>query len=113
MKWWQSIYRALALKIGNRVTEKEIRAWLIANGFHGASAELPDITLHAIFRPGWRQVYRFSGRAKDSDGKLVPIFGVLEGDQRYGDSKISIYHNLKEQTQRLKQVSDGMIVRKH
>jgi hypothetical protein len=113
MNWWQTIYQSLKNRIGNRVTEREIRVWLDLHGFSGSTARLAEVTLHAIARPGWKQVYRFSGQARDSNDKYVPIFGVLEGDQRYGDSKITIFHNLKDQTLRLREASEGMIVRKH
>jgi hypothetical protein len=113
MNWWKTIFQSLKNRIGNRVTEREIRLWLDSHGFNGSSAKLADVTLYAIARPGWKQVFRFSGQARDSNDNSVPIFGVLEGDQRYGDSKITLFHNLKDQTLRLREVSGGMIVRKH
>jgi hypothetical protein len=49
---------------GNRVTEKDIRNWLDENGFFGNSAQLHDLELHALKRPGWLQVFRFDVLAK-------------------------------------------------
>jgi hypothetical protein len=113
MNWLRKIYQALQERIGNRVTEREIRLWLDAHGFEGKSASLVEVALYAITPPGWKQVFRFSGQAKNSSGQLVPIFGIVEDDQRYGNSKITLYHNIKAQTLQLKEVSEGMIVRKH
>ena len=38
----------MPLKLGNRVTEKDIRQWLDDNEFQGNSAQINDLELHAI-----------------------------------------------------------------
>ncbi len=53
----------------NRVTEKDIRNWLDRNGFFGRAAEINDLELHAIKRPGWRQIFRFTVKAKPVKAK--------------------------------------------
>ena len=45
--------------IGNKSAEKDIRDWLAENGYLGKSAKFGEIELHAIKRPGWRQIFRF------------------------------------------------------
>ena len=54
----------MPISIGNRVTEKDIRDWLDANGFVGRTAKINDLELHAIERPGWVQVFEFQMRSK-------------------------------------------------
>ncbi len=67
--------------IRNRVAEKDIRDWLSDNGYHGSSARLEHVELHAIGRPGWLQVFRFAGQVKTLDNQWLDIFGVLRDDE--------------------------------
>ena len=57
----------LPIKIGNRVTEKDIRQWLDKNGFMGRSAKINNLELHAVTRPGWKQVFRFRAQVKTNN----------------------------------------------
>ena len=68
--------------LGNRVTEKDIRNWLEVHGFCGKSAIFEDLTLHAIQRPGWLQIFRFSLKAKSKDGKWETLHGAVRDDER-------------------------------
>ena len=77
----------MPIKIGNRVTEKDIRDWLDSNQYLGSTATITDLELHAIRRPGWVQVFRFEVEARirqecdtdetDSD-KKYPIAIIME-----------------------------------
>lgn len=71
--------------IGNRVTEADIRDWLNQNGFKGQAAKFGEIELHAIRRPGWRQIFRFDCRVRnDQDGgddEFERLWGVLRNDE--------------------------------
>jgi hypothetical protein len=60
----------MSLKFGNRVTEKDIRDWLDKNKFDGRSAEIAELELHAIKRPGWVQLYRFRLKAKSNSADI-------------------------------------------
>ena len=62
--------------IGNKVTEKDIRDHLTANGYYGRSAEIRGLNLVAVQRPGWLQVFSFDLRAKDVDGDWRELFGT-------------------------------------
>ena len=78
----------------NRVTEKDIRIWLDRNGFFGRSAEISDLELHAIKRPGWRQVFRFTVKAKPNlDTDQTPVGSAEEsaGDRTQESSRTVLY----------------------
>lgn len=117
----------------NRVTEKDIRQWLDANGFFGRSAEITDLELHAIKRPGWRQVFRFTAKSKlneefesssiVSSAKTTPLdppaserqthFGVVLDDQRKGtegeQTQIFVFDSADERDKVLDDLSQDML----
>ena len=82
----------MPLSIGNRVTEKDIRDWLDANGFVGTTARINDLELYAIERPGWVQVFEFQARLKaagqdrgfeaEVEPGWIERFGVVLDDER-------------------------------
>ena len=70
--------------IGNKVTEAEIRRWLVDQKYGARSATFDEVELVAIQRPGWVQVFRFQLTAKTPDGRKVPLYGALRDDGRVG-----------------------------
>lgn len=74
--------------IRNRVTERDIRDWLQENGYDGGSAVLNSVELYAIKRPGWQQLFVFSGnvRLQLSESELTaerkPVWGIVLDDER-------------------------------
>ena len=50
------------IRIGNRVTEKDVRDHLNRCGYHGNTATILQLELVAIERPGWMQVFSFQRR---------------------------------------------------
>ncbi len=117
----------MAKLLGNRVTEKDVRDWLDANGFYGRSAVISDLELHAIKRPGWRQVFRFTAQAKTSvqesespsDSAEDPsitrqtLFGAILDDQRQrtedARTQIVVYDSRQERDQQLEFWSTDML----
>jgi hypothetical protein len=111
--------------LGNRVTERDVRNWLDANGFYGRSAKISDLELHAIKRPGWRQVFRFCADAKtcvqgsdaiaDSDDSETrqTLYGVVLDDQRQRDdetrTQIRIFYSVEERDKQLDAWSADML----
>lgn len=116
----------------NRVTEKDVRNWLSKNGFYGGGADISDLELHAIKRPGWSQVFRFTVCVKpktsvsesdleegdfedaDDDGSArVVRYGVVLDDQRgrteTQQTKISIFDSIEARDELLEERSAGMI----
>lgn len=109
----------------NRVTEKDIRTWLDRNGFFGRSAEITDLELHAIKRPGWRQVFRFTAKVKRNTGSESPRrlesresvkevrFGVVLDDQRKRteaqQTQIFIFESIDERDELLDDLSVNML----
>ena len=121
----------MPISIGNRVTEKDIRDWLDANGFVGRTAKINDLELHAIERPGWVQVFEFQMRSKirptqistyqdeESEAELEPAwldrFGVVLDDERKRTqslrTQIWVFEDREGQQAKLESVSQGMLVR--
>lgn len=118
------------MRIGNRVTEKDVRQWLDAQGWAGRSAKIDHLELHAIQPPGWVQVFRFQVEvvpafkpdAHENDHEpeqptaLQPsttrtFFGAVRDDERRKGSptKIWIFDDQEEQTQKLAKLSEGLI----
>lgn len=104
--------------IRNRVTERDIRDWLQLNGYDGGSAILNSVELYAIKRPGWLQLFRFSGsvRRQTSDADVLadrlPVWGVALDDERKpaGSQMDLILCDCEEaQLERLSELSAGMI----
>ena len=69
--------------IGNKFLEHDLRAWLEAGGYYGRSAELEELELAAVGRPGWVQVFRFRVRAKrKKTGEWETLRGLVRDDER-------------------------------
>ena len=72
--------------IRNGGTEKDLRDHLTATGYYGRSAEILQLELEAIERPGWVQVFEFRVHAKkqdeDGDGNWEQLRGLVRTDER-------------------------------
>ena len=112
--------------IANRATEKDIRDWLTNNGYYGRTANFLQLELHAIQRPGWKQVYRFSVEAKKQVGDDEPeaghspgretLYGVVRDDERNEirrkeAASICVFTDEDECEDFLASCSEGMLVR--
>jgi len=98
---------------GNKVTEQDIRNWLNKNGYFGASADFSEIELHAIQRPGWYQIFRFSVKAKSiSDEQWHELHGLLKDDERYRKNEVTVFLQPVKRDLALAECSKGMIVRR-
>ncbi|MEM7453081.1 MAG: hypothetical protein AAF456_01885 [Planctomycetota bacterium] len=111
--------------IGNRATEKDVRDWLNNNGYYGRSAKFQQLELHAIQRPGWKQVFRFTVEAKrkpssdegeeTKDGEWVTLFGVVRDDERNEirnreTTSICVFTEADDRNDFLNACSRGMMV---
>ena len=69
--------------------------------------------MHAIQRPGWLQVFRFSCEVKSStNDEWREVFGVLRDDQRYDRTEIMIFDSADKRQTTLDDWSRGLIVRR-
>lgn len=99
----------------NRVTEKDVRSWLDKNGFYGNSAEIRDLNLYAVQRPGWLQIFSFDIRVKSREPSQDPwheMFGAVKDDERRrGDHKtqVELFSSIDQRKEKLDQWSDGLI----
>lgn len=118
------------MKIGNRVTEKDVRLWLDEQGWAGRSAKIDQLDLHAIKSPGWIQVFRFIATVRpaikpdadedqlDSPPETEPhsteaqtFFGAVRDDERQKGSqtKIWMFEGQDAQAEKLSELSEGLI----
>ena len=122
------------MKIGNRVTEKDVRLWLDDQGWAGRSAKIQQLDLYAIKSPGWVQIFRFVVSVKpaieldeeeEDEGVLgsqstsaAPVatgpqtfYGAVRDDERQKGTptKIWMYAEENEQTEKLRELSEGLI----
>lgn len=92
----------------NRTTEKDIRAWLKANGYEATTAKILEVELHAVERPGWLQIFRFRvvmGAAEH--------YGVVRDDERLrgkNKTQIELFDSAASQTAKLAELSKELIV---
>jgi len=108
--------------IGNRVAERDIRDWLNEHGYIGNSAQIEDLELHAISRPGWIQVFRFRASVKQRSSESDPeisaerreYFGVSRDDERKTTGRkteVILLSNAEQQREQLVIWSADLIVR--
>ncbi|MEM9940771.1 MAG: hypothetical protein AAF939_04205 [Planctomycetota bacterium] len=112
------------MKIGNRVTEKDIRDWLPSRGYESRSAKISELDLYAIQRPGWLQIFRFRlkairlGNSEDEDhdddsNQFFEFYGIVQDDERKRKladrTQIQIYRTLVEQEEQLEIVAKDLI----
>lgn len=96
----------------NRTTEMDIRAWLTANGFEGKLAQILDVELHAVQRPGWLQIFSFRVQVAVK-GQQREYFGVVRDDERLRGSdktQVQLFDSEQLQVAELAELSDGLIV---
>ena len=104
--------------IRNRVTEKDVRAWMDQNGFFGSSADIHRLELHAIERPGWLQIFSFEARVKSREESEQPwqeLYGAVKDDERRRGSnktQVELFGSIEQQSEKLHQWSQGLIAKK-
>lgn len=92
------------------------------NGFYGTSAEIRDLELYAIQRPGWLQVFSFQARVKSREGSegeksndpWNEMFGVVKDDERRrgdGKTQVELFPTSQQQADKLQQWSQGLIAK--
>ena len=98
--------------IGNKIAEKDLRTWLEANGYFGRSAELLELELVALRRPGWEQVFRFRVRAKRQDETgWEELTGLFRDDERKSRFEGRITPSDDDYAVAFAEWTEGMIVR--
>ena len=114
------------MRIGNRVTEKDLRQWLTAQGWAGRSAKIDHLDLHAIQPPGWIQVFRFkvdvvpAHQTETHENDDTPqqtartaqtFYGAVRDDERQKTSPTTIwvFYDQQEQSEKLSELSEGLI----
>ena len=98
--------------IRNRTAEQDIRNELSSQGYYGESARFDELELHAVGRPGWVQVFRFSVEVKHQDGSWQSLFGLLCDDERTQSTKIHLTSSFQSRERMLAEWSEDLIVAK-
>lgn len=89
---------------GDREMELAIRQQLNDEGFFGSTANLQNVRLVAIQRPGWLQIYRFEAMARlrpedaaedapDEQAQYIHLFGLVKDDIRFNINTVKIFRN--------------------
>lgn len=96
----------------NGHTEKDLRDYLTSNGYYGNSANMLQLDLKAIERPGWVQVFEFRVHAKRLDeehcSKWEELRGFCRTDERTAQFDVEYFDTTTRDTV-LKAASDGLI----
>ncbi|QEG24146.1 hypothetical protein [Mariniblastus fucicola] len=104
--------------IRNRVTERDIGDWLKQNGFETGSTVIESVELHAIKRPGWEQLFRFTGRVRpqasptNKSPQQTPVWGIAIDDERKPtghQTKVILCDSEAEQKEQLAVLSADMM----
>jgi hypothetical protein len=112
MKWKSTIKRICQWFVKDRETDRIIRTWLKGNGYNSSTAALHLIELFAIQRPGWKQIYRVCGNAENAEGVRVPLFAVVNVDERRGAPEVVVFHKMADQVKYLRKATEGFIIRR-
>jgi len=96
------------------VTELDIRNWLDKNGYFGRTASFEELELHAIRRPGWLQIYRFTVITKSHQGPSTRLFGTVRDDETETSIQkktvVKTFADVESQSRQLDSWSAGLIV---
>ena len=98
--------------LSNKSSEKDVRDWLSKNGYAGKSAEFAELELHAIKRPGWLQIFRFTVTVKTAENRIAQLFGAMRSDERFGKPKIVAHEDSQSRDTQLAEWSDGLITQR-
>ena len=95
-------------RIGNRVTEKDVRDYLTEQGFNGSSATFDELELVAIKPPGWLQVFRFTVHVSRGEDRRQCFFGLVRDDERHG-LEVRLYSEMASRADQQAVWSEGLI----
>jgi hypothetical protein len=105
---------------GDHEMELMIRRHLTDNGFFGGTAQLRNVRLVAVKRPGWLQVFRFDAtvRVRPAEGACVgvepaaeyrEVFGLVKDDIRHQGNSVRFFEEEQERRELFTLWSEGLI----
>lgn len=102
---------------GDKRLTEAIRRELRTSGYAVNAAEIRDVRLAAIERPGWVQVYRFAVETTTNpenpqEKRPAVLLGLSRDDGRKPRIEILLTEDETEWRERLDAWSDGLIVRR-
>jgi hypothetical protein len=103
---------------GDYEMEMKIRQHLSANGYFGRTAQLRNVRLVAVQRPGWLQVFRFDVTARvahaehdghpDQPAEYHDLFGLIRDDARKG-SAVRVFAAAEDRAKLYAEWAEGLI----
>ena len=100
----------------NKTTQKDVRTWFSANGYHGEALSFQYLELYAIKPPGWEQIYTFEVDVQKADEKRKRVYGVVFDDERLTKVtekfRVDISLDKDAHQKKLEEWSIGFIVQK-
>ncbi len=105
---------------GDREMELAIRKHLTKEGYYGNTAQLKNVRLVAVQRPGWLQVYRFEATVRvtppdgsddqpDAPAEYRDLYGLVREDVRKNRSDVRVFDLAGHRNRQFDQWSEGLI----
>ncbi|MFN3151920.1 hypothetical protein [Bremerella sp.] len=119
-KWLESIAQGWNDWVGDKDLENAIRRQLDHAGYFGTSAQITNVRLVAIQRPGWLQIYRFEANARvriepeeaDAPGpppKHAQLLGLVQEDFRKSLKDIRLFDEPEARRELFREWAEGLI----
>ncbi|WDI40857.1 hypothetical protein [Bremerella sp. P1] len=112
-QWWNDW-------VGDKEMENSIRHHLDQSGYYGALAQITNVRLVAIQRPGWLQIYRFEVKARvridaeETDGpdpapQHAQLLGLVRQDFRKSINDIRLFDQPQARRELFRDWAEGLI----
>ena len=104
--WLKHLHKRWNDWCGDRDMELAIRGHLSEIGYFGQTAQLSNVRIVAVQRPGWLQVFRFEARARvrpqladdapDPPPQYRDLFGLVREDFRRESSTVRVFEHARD-----------------
>lgn len=124
--WFQHLRQKWNDWCGDRDMEMAIRRHLTENGFYGGTAQLRNVRLVAVQRPGWLQVFRFEATVRvrpvqespssadpsdsvDPEPEYRELFGLVRDDIRHSIQSVRVFDDSGQRRELFARWSEDLI----
>lgn len=118
--WLKSVAQWYDDWVGDTDMENSIRRHLDQAGYFGRTAQLSNVRLVAIQRPGWLQIYRFEVKARvriddeEVDGpapslQYIQLFGLVLHDFRKSIANVRLFDEPDPRQAQFRSWAEGLI----
>ncbi|MEM8666692.1 MAG: hypothetical protein AAGG48_04205 [Planctomycetota bacterium] len=120
ISWLKHLHKRYTDWCGDRDMELAIRKHLTANGFFGGTAQLRNVRLVAVQRPGWLQVFRFEAEVRvrppesssdgpDPDAEYRLLYGLVRDDIRHKVNTVRVFEDESQRKELFGRWSEDLI----